>query len=204
VGVGNTALGFVGTCLSWPLIIYVSSILHVLCSLLLTAIQFGRRTIYNTGMVWMTTILFVIGFLDFGRDQSAVVWAQASLMDIWTFIYQMTVGPICFVIISEISATRLRGRTIAIATAVQALASIVFTVALPYMINKDQADLRGKAGFLFGGISFVCYIWCWFRLPESRGRTFEELDILFEREVPPWQFAKYDLLAEGRDDHHYA
>lgn len=144
----------------------------------------------------MTIILFIIGFLDLGRSKSGVVWAQASLMDIWTFIYQMTVGPICFVIISETSATRLRGRTIAVTTAVQAIASIVFTVAMPYMLNSDQADWRGKAGFLFGAISLVCFIWCFFRLPETRKRTFEELDILFERKVPPRKFANYNLLSE--------
>jgi len=182
VGVGNTALGFVGTCLSWPLMSY-----------------FGRRTIYNSGMLLMTTILFIIGFLDFGRGKSSIVWAQASLMDIWTFIYQMTVGPICFVIISEISATRLRSKTIAITTAVQALASIIFTVAMPYMLNSDQADWRGKAGFLFGGISLVCLIWCWFRIPESRRRTFEELDILFERKIPPREFSNYNLLQTNED-----
>ena len=145
-------------------------------------------------MVLMTTILFIIGFLDLGRSQSGVVWAQASLMDIWTFIYQMTVGPICFVIISEVSATRLRGKTIALTTAVQALANIVFTVAMPYMLNSDQANWRGKAGFLFGAISLVCLVWCYFRLPESRKRTFEELDILFERKVPARKFANYNLL----------
>jgi len=147
----------------------------------------------------MTLILFIIGFLDFGRAKSGAVWAQATLMDIWTFLYQMTVGPICFVIISEISATRLRGRTIAIATAVQALASIVFTVAMPYMLNSDQADWRGKAGYLFGAISLVCLVWCWFRIPESRGRTFEELDIMFEKKVPAREFSKYDLLNSEED-----
>jgi SP family general alpha glucoside:H+ symporter-like MFS transporter len=124
-------------------------------------------------MIVMTIILFIIGFLDIGRGNTGAVWAQATLMDIWTFVYQMTVGPICFVIISEISATRLRGRTIAIATAVQAFATIIFTVAMPYMLSSDQADWRGKAGFLFGAISLLCYVWCFFRLPESRGRTFE-------------------------------
>lgn len=44
-------------------------------------------------MVFMTTFLFIIAFLDFGRSQTGVVWAQASLMDIWTFTYQSTVGP---------------------------------------------------------------------------------------------------------------
>ena len=148
----------------------------------------------------MTTILFIIGFLDFGRSRSGAVWAQASLMDIWTFIYQMTVGPICFVIISEISATRLRGKTIAITTAVQAIASIIFTVAMPYMLNSDEANWRGKAGFLFGAVSLVCFIWCFFRLPESRKRTFEELDILFERKVPARKFASYDLLNSSETD----
>jgi SP family general alpha glucoside:H+ symporter-like MFS transporter len=183
VGVGNTALGFVGTCLSWPLMSF-----------------FGRRTIYITGMLFMTILLYIIGFLDFGRSHDGAIWAQATLMDIWTFIYQMTVGPICFVIISEISSTRLRGRTIAVTTAVQAMASIVFTVAMPYMLNSDQADWRGKAGFLFGGISTVCLIWCWFRIPESRGRTFEELDILFERKVPARKFKNYDLVAEHHEE----
>lgn len=183
MGVGNTALGFVGTCLSWPLMSF-----------------FGRRTIYNTGMLVMTILLFIIGFLDFGHSHSGAVWAQASLMDIWTFTYQMTVGPICFVIISEISATRLRSRTIAITTAVQAVASVVFTVAMPYMLNSDQGNWRGKAGYLFGGISLACLIWCWLRIPESRGRTFEELDILFERKVPARKFKESDLLQE--DDAH--
>lgn len=147
----------------------------------------------------MTTLLFLIGFLDFGFTHSAVVWAQASFMDIWTFIYQMTVGPICFVIISEISATRLRGRTIAIATAVQAAASVVFTVAMPYMLSSDQANWRGKAGFLFGAISAVCLIWCWFRIPESKGRTFEELDILFEKGMPSRNFKGTDLLQDHEE-----
>ena len=162
---------------------------------------FGRRTIYNSGMVVMTTLLFIIGFLSIPTNNTGAIWAMASLMDIWTFVYQMTVGPICFVIISEISATRLREKTIAIATAVQAAASIVFTVAIPYMLNSDEANWGGKAGFLFGGVSFVCFIWCFFRLPESRGRTFEELDILFQKHVPARKFGTYDLLgaAEGNE-----
>jgi Na+/melibiose symporter-like transporter len=148
-------------------------------------------------MVLMTLLLFVIGFLSIPTGNKAAVWAMATLMDVWTFVYQMTVGPICFVIISEISATRLRTKTIALATAVQAGATIVTTVAMPYMLNADEANWGGKAGFLFGGISLVCGVWCYFRLPESRGRTFEELDILFQRRVPARQFRDYDLLGEG-------
>jgi hypothetical protein len=144
-------------------------------------------------MALMTTLLFIIGFLSIPTSTGAI-WATATLMDIWTFIYQMTVGPICFVIISEISATRLREKTIAVATAVQAAASVVFTVAMPYMLNKDEANWGSKTAFLFGGLSAACFVWCWFRLPESQNRTFEELDILFQKRVPARQFKKFDLL----------
>ncbi|KAG8411800.1 hypothetical protein J3459_016297 [Metarhizium acridum] len=182
MGVGNTALGFAGTVISWPLMNFF---------------KLGRRTIYTSGMAVMTVLLFVIGFLSIPKHNTGAIWAMASLMDIWTFVYQMTVGPICFVVISEISATRLRERTIAIATAVQACASIVFTVAMPYMLNSNEANWGGKAGFLFGAISIVCLVWCYFRLPESRNRTYEELDILFQRRIPARQFKNYDLLAEA-------
>ncbi|KAG9231242.1 hypothetical protein BJ875DRAFT_545538 [Amylocarpus encephaloides] len=162
MGVGNTALDFVGTCLSWPLMTYI-----------------GRRTIYLTGMAFMTTFLFIIAFLDFGRSHSGVVWAQASLMDVWTFTYQSTVGPICFVLISE------------------AFDCIIFTVAMPYMLGSGQGNWRGKAGFLFGAISAAYSAWRWMRIPETKGRTFEELDILFEKKVPSGQFKKYDLIHAG-------
>lgn len=149
----------------------------------------------------MTTVLLVIGFLSIAQSNKTVIWAQASLMDIWTFCYQMTVGPICFVLISEISSTRLRGRTIAIATAVQAVASIVFTIAIPYMLAPNEADWKGHAGYLFGGISAICLVWCYFRLPESRRRTFEEIDILFEKKVPAREFSSYNLIEEAEVAH---
>lgn len=184
MGVGNTAMGFVGTIISWPLMAYF---------------KLGRRTIYTSGILVMTVILFIIGFLSIPINNNGAIWAMASMMDIWTFVYQMTVGPICFVIISEISATRLRTKTIAIGTAVQAAASIVFTVAIPYMLNSDEGNWGGKAGFLFGGISFLCMVWCYFRLPESRGRTYEELDILFQRRIPARQFKTHDLVMESAE-----
>lgn len=182
MGVGNTALGFVGTVLSWPLMNYF---------------LLGRRTIYTTGLAIMTVLLFIIGFLAIPKGNTGAVWALSTLMDIWTFVYQSTVGPICFVIISEISATRLREKTIAISTAVQSAANVVTMVVMPILLNSERANWGGKTGFLFGGISFVCFVWCFFRLPESQGRTYEELDILFQRRIPARKFKGYDLVAEA-------
>ncbi|KAG5982566.1 hypothetical protein E4U55_001713 [Claviceps digitariae] len=164
--------------------------------------KLGRRTICISGTVVMTILLFIIGFLSIPKNNKGATWAMASLMDVWTFVYQMTVGPICFAIISETSATRLRERTIAIATAAQAGASIVFTIAMPYMLNSNEANWGGKTGFLFGAIGIVCIAWCYFRLPESQNRTYEELDILFQRKIPARKFKNYDLLAEADQARH--
>ena len=36
--------------------------------------------------------------------------------------------------------------------------------------------------------SFLCLLWTFFRLPEYKGRTYRELDILFENKVPTRRF----------------
>ena len=152
MGVGFLAVGFVGTCFSWVLLIY-----------------FGRRTIYNTGLALLAVLQFIIAFLDLAphyEQRPAFAWAQSVLMLIWNFVYDLSIGPVCFVLLCEVSATRVRGKTIAIATAAQAAAGIVMTVAIPYMINPDQGNLRGKLGFFFGGLAAVCLLWSYFRVPE--------------------------------------
>jgi len=180
MGVGYLAVGFVGTVASfWVLT------------------KFGRRRIYNVGLAILCVMMFLIAILDCApnyENRPGVIWAQSTLMVIWNGIYDVSIGPVCFVILCEVSATKVRSRTIALATAVQALAGIVMTVAIPYMINPDQANWRGKLGFFFGGLSAISFVWSWFRVPETKGRTYEELDLMFERGVKTREFKKHTVL----------
>lgn len=100
---------------------------------------FGRRTIYIHGLSALAVLQLLIGILDCipGRP-AGVAWAESSLMLIWNFAYDLSVGPICFTILGECSATRVRSKTIAVATAAQGLVGIAMTVAIPYMINPDE------------------------------------------------------------------
>lgn len=177
MGLGAKAFSFVGTILSW-------SILAL----------FGRRSVYFSGQVVLTCFLFLVAFLDLAPNydhRPAFMWTQAVLLDLFSFVYDFTVGPLCYVVLGEMSSTRLRGKTIAVALALKAVIGIVMSVSMPYMMNANHAHWRGKAGFFFGGFNVLFTVWAFYRIPETKGRTFEELDILFERGVPARHFKKF-------------
>jgi len=44
-----------------------------------------------------------------------------------------------------------------------------------------------------GGMCFLCIIYTYFRVPEPSGRTFAELDLLFEKRVSARKFAKTEV-----------
>jgi SP family general alpha glucoside:H+ symporter-like MFS transporter len=71
------------------------------------------------------------------------------------------------------------------------------------MLNPGEWDWGNYAGFFWGGICFLCIIYTYFRVPEPRGRSFAELDMLFERGVSARNFATtevnvFDESIEGR------
>jgi sugar porter (SP) family MFS transporter len=179
LSLGSTAIGFVATCFTGIALSYI-----------------GRRPLYIWGLSFTTSLLWIIGFLDIPKDYSdrpALANTQAALMLIWSFAYQLTAGPLCFVLNGEIPSTKLRSKTIAFATAAQAVIFIAATVALPYMLNPENGNLRGKTGFVFGAFS-LCFVgWAFFRLPETKNRSFEELDIMFHKKIPTKQFKNYDV-----------
>lgn len=180
MNVGLTAIGFIGTIVSWP---FISKL--------------GRRPLYIWGTLAIALLLFLIGILDVipqarsNSDNTAPIWAQCSLILVCLFTYDITIGPACFTVLTEIPSVQLRGMTIGLATVSCHIWNIIFGVSIPYAIDQDQGNWRGKVGFLFAGIAMVCSAWCWLCLPETMGRTFEELDILFEKGVDSRRFGKY-------------
>lgn len=120
----------------------------------------------------MAILLFVIGILDCTPNyvnRPGVIWAQSSMMLVWNFAYNLSVGPVCFVVLCECSATKVRSKTIAIATATQAIFGIVMTVAIPHMINPDAGNMRGKVGFFFG-VSLRFVVSCFYLFSYSKVR----------------------------------
>ena len=95
------------------------------------------------------------------------------------FCYGWSIGPLPYVICSEVGSAQLRQKTIALARGSYYVTQVINTVVGPYVLNPTAGNLKGKAAFLPAGLMVLLLIWSYFRLPETKGRSFEELDIMF-------------------------
>lgn len=153
LGVGQSAMGFCGTVLSWFLMPH-----------------FGRRTLYIWGQVVMFIILMIIGGLGVPPLSTSIGWASGALILILTFVYDFTVGPVCYSLVAELPSTRLRIKTVVLARNVYNIMGIVIGTLQPRMMNPTAWGWRGKTCFFWGGLNLLGLIWTYFRLPEPKVR----------------------------------
>ncbi|KAK5704595.1 hypothetical protein LTR17_021751 [Elasticomyces elasticus] len=151
--------------------------------------KLGRRTIYLCGLSAQFTVLLVIGFISLAHNNAAS-YATGSLLLLFTLCYDIAVGTVAYSIVAEIPSSRLRTKTTVLARALYNCQGLINGVITPYMLNPTKWNWKGKAGFFWAGTSFLCLTWVYFRLPEPKGRTYGELDILFEQKVSARKFAK--------------
>jgi SP family general alpha glucoside:H+ symporter-like MFS transporter len=173
LGFGSTAMSLLGTILSW----FVMN-------------KLGRRPMFVTGLASMTIILLLIGCLSFSSNQN-VKWAQAAFTMIWLFAYSLSVGPLGWVIPSETSSMRLRNKTICLARNTYYVLNIAGGAIHPYMMNPTEWNWGARTGFFWAGSCLLITIWAFFRLPESKGRMPQELDVLFSKRTSARKFSKY-------------
>jgi MFS transporter, SP family, general alpha glucoside:H+ symporter len=172
LNLGDTAIAFLGTICSWWLITH-----------------FGRRTLYVTGQGILCIALFIIGIINCASSSEGAVWAQAGFCIFWLLVYSLTVGPIAYAIVAETSSVRLRSLTVSVARVSYQIVNVVSQVLEQYFMNPTAWDASGKTGFFWGGTALLTFIWAYFRLPEAKGRTYEEMDILFSRKISARKFS---------------
>ncbi|KAG9594539.1 sugar transporter, partial [Aureobasidium melanogenum] len=149
--------------------------------------RFGRATIYMSGLTFMFFCLVAIGGLGFSTSKHAEL-AIGILLIVSTLANMITIGPVCYPIVAETPSGRLRYKTITIGRFVYNLTGIFSNSVTPRMISSTAWNWGAKAGLFYAGTNLLCNIWCWFRLPETKDRSFGEIDILFEHKVPARKF----------------
>ncbi|KAI1438432.1 putative MFS alpha-glucoside transporter [Xylaria sp. CBS 124048] len=164
----------------------------------LITMGFGRRTLYLYGLAALFLILLTLGFLGLPPDRHAASLATGAILLVWALIYQLTVGTVCYSLVAELSTRRLQIKTVVVGRILYNVVSIVAGVITPYMVNPTAWNWGNFAGLFWAGSCFLCLIYTYFRVPEPAGRTFAELDLLFERGVSARKFASttVDVFAE--------
>ncbi|KAJ7624619.1 maltose permease [Roridomyces roridus] len=150
--------------------------------------HFGRRTLYIAGLSTMSLVLLIIGALGFSSSNAAK-WASGALLIALNLAYNATIGAVCYVIISEVGSTRLRAKTIVLSRCAYQVMNIICGIIVPDMLSPTAWNWGPKCGLFWFGVAGLSAAYCWLRVPETRGRSYGELDILFENKVPAWRFA---------------
>ncbi|KAL4798108.1 general substrate transporter [Aspergillus venezuelensis] len=155
----------------------------------------GRRDLTLYGTILLTAILWVMGGLAVGGSQEQLRGAVAMIL-VYCFFYNVSIGATAYTCLTETATSRLRVKTIAIGLASANSISVMWSFVLPYLFNPDRANLGGKLGFIFGGLCFPSIAFIWWYQPETRGRSYEELDEMFVKKVPARQFKGYKTETE--------
>lgn len=138
---GQYALGIIGTAGSWFLMT-----------------KLGRRTIHFSGLCCQFILLIIVGSLSFATS-TASIWVIGALLIVFTFVYDFTVGPVTYSLVSELSSTRLKAKTIVLARAAYNASNIFVNVVTNYQLSDTAWDWGARASFFWAGTCAVSAVW---------------------------------------------
>jgi MFS family permease len=122
------------------------------------------------GSAVLAVIYTALGFCYYHGVQG---WPLLLLVLAAIACYAMSLAPVTWVIISEIFPNRVRGRAMSLAVAALWIACFLLTYSFPWL-NKRL----GPHGtfWIYAAICAVGFVFLWFRLPETKGKSLEEIE----------------------------
>lgn len=179
----------------------IVEVVGVICSFALVN-RYGRRPLLLTTTTAMAAVLLVMGCLGTVSNRSnAMNTAIASMIIIYVFIFNLAWGGLAWVIATELSAGRNRTKIMGVATAAFWVAAWAVTFTLPYLYNdsrKGGAGLGPMVGFIYFGGTIIGLAFVYFYIPETLGRSLEEITLLMEMEVPTRAWKSYQTTMDNK------
>ena len=155
----------------------------------------GRRQIYLWGLLAMGILLAACGAFHY-LPHNGGGWAAGGTLIVYTAVYDLTIGPVCYSVVSELPSIRLRTATLAVARGCYLIAGVMNHVLTPKMLGQEEGSWNwgARAGFLYAVLCAVGALYTFFRIPETRGMSARELDILFQNKVSARKFSSKEVL----------
>jgi len=159
--------------------------------------RFGRKTILIVGGIGMAVSHFIVAGItgayqgDFGNHQGAA-WTAVVFIWLYAIHFGYSWGPVAWIIISEVFPLGLRAKGVSIGGSSNWLNNFAVALSTSPFIDVSQFG----AFIFFGAVTTIGVIWVHFFVPETKGRTLEEMDELFGSGDS--RFAAEDLARKER------
>ncbi|MBS0585108.1 MAG: sugar porter family MFS transporter [Verrucomicrobia bacterium] len=134
--------------------------------------RLGRRFLLLFGLTGMVVSLFILSLYF-----TSHIVALLALVSYLIF-FAISLGPIVWVIVAEIFPLAFRGRAITLATFMNWLMNYVVSFSFLGVIEKVG---YANTYFGFGIISFFALLFVYFFVPETKGKSLEEIQLYWER-----------------------
>lgn len=138
----------------------------------------GRRALWNASSAAMVLALSLTGFIFYyGITGRIVILAIVAC----AVPHMLGLGPLPWLVISEIQPTRVRAKAVALSTTVLWVAAFLGTYLFPWLARVSEERFGSIAGlfWLYAGISALSLVFGLTMLPETKGKTLEEISDLW-------------------------
>ena len=135
-----------------------------------TVDRVGRRTLMLIGSAGLAITYTLLGVCYHIRSQGLHMLILAVMA---IACFAMSLGPVIWVVISEIFPNRIRGAAMSIAVSSLWIACFVLTYTFPLL---NAALGPAKTFWIYAGICAAGFAFVHFRLPETKGKTLEQIE----------------------------
>ena len=143
--------------------------------------HFGRKPLQIIGALVMAVSMISLG-VDFWLGGQGMVALVCML--VYTAGFAVSWGPVTWVLLSEIFPNQIRGKAMAVAVAAQWIANYLVSWSFPILDDNPYLVAHFKHGFaywIYGGMSVLAALFMWRFVPETKGRTLEQMEGLWRK-----------------------
>lgn len=148
---------------------------------IVTVDRFGRKPLMIIGALGMAIAMFSLGTAFY--TETLGIFAIVCML-IYVASFAMSWGPVVWVLLSEIFPNKIRGRAMAVAVAAQWISNYLVSWTFP-MMDKNSYLLEtfnhGFAYWIYGVMGVLATILVWKFVPETKGKTLEEMEHLWKK-----------------------
>jgi SP family galactose:H+ symporter-like MFS transporter len=141
--------------------------------------SWGRRPLLLYGCVGMGLALVAVGFV-FATGVNSQRAAFVMLLCLLLYIISFAIGwgPVFWIMTSELFPNRLRGTGASISTLANWSANLLVSITFLTLLN-----LAGKSAafWIYASLSVLAFIFVWFVIPETKGKTLEQIETYYRR-----------------------